>query len=177
MRKLLPVLFCTLILSTACSEGNDSADVGDRNLVEPRSLPGASVPPPDTVLQIDAVAYGDGAETLADQPGGTRLIASPEEWRTFWDQVQPTDGNRPDIDFANAKVIVVARQFPSGGHGMDPAEVKVQGNRVLVKLNVTTPGPGCVTTQALEAPWVALRVPYWATGADVEEQRAPGPPC
>lgn len=176
MRKLFALLLTSMIALSACSEGNDSADVGDRDLVRPRSLPGNAAPPSGTELITETVASGTGAEAIVAS-NGVRIVEDPEAWRATWDQLRPAQGNRPDIDFANAKVIVMARQVSSGGHGLEPVRMVAQGDRVQVTLNMVKPGPNCASTAALEALWVGVRVPYWVTGADVQEQPTTGVAC
>ncbi len=177
MRKPLALVLAMTMTLAACSEGNDSADVGDRDLVRPRSLAGNAAPPSGTEVIPETVARGTGAEAVAGSPGGTRIVEDPEAWRATWDQLRTAEGNRPDIYFANAKVVVIARQVNSGGHRLHPARMVAQGDRVQVTLEVAKPGPGCMTTSAVEALWVAVRVPYWVTGADVQEQPTTGVAC
>lgn len=168
MRKLLIVLLAGSVILSGCAEGLGSEEVGDDELVGPRSLAETPIPEPGTELVTETIAGGVGAEQVVGA-GGSVLIDSPDQWEEFWSQARPRETNRPDPDFANDKVIVVARAVPTGGYRLEATEMTTAERSVVVKVNVVTPGPECMTTQAISYPWVAVRVPYYVTGVEVQD--------
>lgn len=66
----------------------------------------------------------------------------------------------PTIDFSKEYVIgVFAGPQSSGGHAIAVQQVTDLGDTRTVAVTFTTPGAGCVATEALTAPYQLIRVP------------------
>lgn len=66
----------------------------------------------------------------------------------------------PEVDFDTHYVIgVFAGQKPSGGHGIKVSRVTDDGDTRTVAVTLTAPGAGCMTSQALTAPFELILVP------------------
>lgn len=100
---------------------------------------------------------------LSDQYGGPEeprraVITSAAEWTAFWG-----GGAAPGlagVDFARDMVIAVALGTrPTGGHSVTVESARREGRRLLVTVREVSPGAGCVVSQALTSPVVAVRIP------------------
>ena len=90
------------------------------------------------------------------------LIDGPEEWAGFWAELSanlvPTP-DAPDIDFESHVVIAATMGLkPTGGYAIRIKEVSRTGDDLRVVVVETSPGVGCITTQAFTAPATAVTV-------------------
>lgn len=61
-------------------------------------------------------------------------------------------------------------QRPTGGYGVSVRSVRGVGSTLEVTVNVTAPGAGSITTQALTSPWIAVEVPGSYSSVVVRDQ-------
>lgn len=91
-----------------------------------------------------------------------RAVARTEaEWQEIWSQIasRQVPPSPPTVDFDTRMVIVAAMgSRPTGGHAIAIESVRAEGGRIVVEVVETSPGPGCMTTQAFTAPVVAVTV-------------------
>lgn len=65
----------------------------------------------------------------------------------------------PVVSFEGGLVVIVAAgRRPSGGYTITADSAVREGDTLRVHVVTTSPGPGCITTQALTAPATAVRV-------------------
>lgn len=95
------------------------------------------------------------------------VIEDEAAFRRFWGLLYPTRAYRgdvrqpamPNIDFSREVVVVVALgQRSSGGFAIETNVTQGNG-RVEVAVHHYAPGPYCIVTQLLTAPFVVLRMP------------------
>jgi len=105
--------------------------------------------------------YSEAYSGIADR---RRLaIRSEDEWNRFWTEamgplVEPPPP--PEVDFSTQMVLAATMgQRPTGGHGISIPTVGRDGERTYAVVLEVSPGPSCVTTQALTAPGTAVLVP------------------
>lgn len=117
--------------------------------------------PPDAVMLAIETLYEDQSSGIADSRRVT--IREDSTWGAFWSELHahrvPIPA-QPRVDFDRFFVMAAtAGQRPTGGHSIDIEGVLANGDGVWVSVLKTTPGEGCVTTQALTAPAVAVKAP------------------
>lgn len=80
-----------------------------------------------------------------------QVIRDDSSYARFWSGLSA--GERPSVDFTKDVVIAVAEgQQTTGGHSIVVERVTRAGQGLAVEVLVTSPGPGCTTTQALTQP-------------------------
>lgn len=119
------------------------------------------IPPDATPVEVRPVA---------DFPNSGIHVARREEvrsagrWERVWEELvagrAPTPAP-PHVDFRERMVLVATMgERPSGGYEIAIERVlRTSGDRLLAVVRETSPGEGCVVTQALTAPAVAVSVP------------------
>ena len=80
----------------------------------------------------------------------------------------------PSLAPGEALVGVFIGQRSTGGYGVRATGAGVQGNTLNLRVELTAPGAGSITTQALTSPWVIVRV--GATFSDVQVTDQSGRP-
>lgn len=96
---------------------------------------------------------------------GSRRVAIRDEadWERFWSEVH--DGRMPsprapEIDFGSDMVLAATMgRRSTGGYSIAIEPVLETGDRLYAVVRETSPGEGCMVTQALTAPATAVRVP------------------
>ena len=79
------------------------------------------------------------------------MIRDDSSYARFWASLGA--GQRPAVDFSRDIVIAAATgQRATGGHAIAVERVTRTGDGLAVEVVETTPGPGCVATQALTQP-------------------------
>lgn len=91
------------------------------------------------------------------------VIEDVESWKAFWEQLHSNispSPPAPPVDFDNRVVIAAAMgRRPTGGYAIRIEEISRVGDDLRVIVVETSPGPTCMTTQALSAPATAVSVP------------------
>jgi hypothetical protein len=122
--------------------------------------PNAFRPAPRDV-PFEIVAQGQQALGI-DRPE-YRLIRSQDALRDAWNAAHgaalappPT----PSVDFARETILgIFLGTRPTGGYAVAVRGVAVEGTDLFVDLDVRSPAPGAMVTQALTSPWAIVRVP------------------
>lgn len=134
-----------LALAAAC---NGAAPRGGEAPVERRDVPVRPIPV-------------DGAYTGLDRPLRS-LVRGEREWADLWSHLGSNRIPRPSpppVDFGREVVVVAAMGTrPTGGYAIRIDSVRYERDTLWVDVTSVSPGPGCVTTQALTAPVAALAV-------------------
>lgn len=90
------------------------------------------------------------------------VVRTETEWRELWRELAAgtlPPPEPPTIDFVTRMVIVAAMgRRPTGGYGIAIEEVRATTDSLYVTVVETSPGAGCLTTQALTAPVAAVSV-------------------
>lgn len=90
------------------------------------------------------------------------VIDEPEEWADFWAELNAHIAPTPDapaVDFDSYVVIAATMGLqPTGGYAIEIKEVSRTGDDLRVVVVETSPGVGCITTQAFTAPATAVTV-------------------
>lgn len=118
-----------------------------------------------------------GASVSTDEQAATRLLSATvsgftepaewvlrdadrfgEAWRTVHQGVP--GASAPTVDFGDRMVVLLALgERSTGGFSVRFDELVRKGSGAVVRYTVTTPGPGCMTTQMLTAPVDVVSVP------------------
>lgn len=114
--------------------------------------------PEDPAVRALAVTQHAGiAEAAA-------LVAEDEDaWRAIWEQwvspLSPTP-EPPEVDFDSERVVVAAMGGRhTGGYAIGVDAVTQTADETVIEVFTVSPGHGCVVTQALTAPAVAVAIP------------------
>lgn len=144
-----------LLVAAACGGG-------------PTTPPARPAPVPQNAERLPAEPVLDEVDSGIED-AGRLLIDDAERWESFHrravgDRTPATEP--PDVDFGRAVVVAAAMgRQPTGGHDVALEAVYLLGDTLYAEVLETSPGSGCVVTQALTAPLQAVRVP--APGAEV----------
>ena len=155
------ILTATLMVA-ACATGPPSPPEADW----------PELPAGATAEQFERIEAAHTANSGFDQ-ARYEGIRSSDRWAAWWEDFQgrrsPT-AERPEVDFQREIVIgAVMGQRVTGG-----VEISVEGvyraeDRLIVRVLETSPGPGCMVTQAVTSPATAVRVPLPAARVVFEE--------
>lgn len=107
------------------------------------------------------------------------VVRDRAAWEAAWSRLhggQPA-APAPAVDFARDVVVVVAMGTRgSGGHAVRTDGVSASGDAAVVRVALVSPGPSCMTTQAITTPAEAVRVRRPAGDVRIET-RAVTTPC
>jgi hypothetical protein len=100
------------------------------------------------------------------------VVESPVEWEIVWRRIwrnhDPVPAT-PSIDFDREQVLFVAMGGrPTGGYSVRVTAAAAQGDRVAVRVVETSPGSGCVLTQATTAPIDIVKLPRTSKPIDFQ---------
>lgn len=129
------------------------------------SCNGQPSPPGRPPAEADTVAARPieiaGTYTGIGQPLRA-LVRTRREWEDLWSRLAANRIPRPappTVDFSEEVVVVVAMGTrPTGGHAIRIDSVRYEKDTLWVDVTSVSPGPTCVTMQALTAPVAALVV-------------------
>jgi hypothetical protein len=150
-------------------------------LVACGAAPEAAAPMPDADASAGAPAPAQPpVPLLAQQTSGftepVELVlrdraALADAWRTLHAGLP---GNPPpSVDLVSRMVVLVALgERSTGGHDVRVDGVVPDGDGATVRYTVTQPGPGCMTTQMITSPVVAVSVPRVAGDVRFERRTA-----
>jgi hypothetical protein len=118
---------------------------------------GASPVAAEPIAEVESILGSSGIEEATRM-----LITDQGAWTAAWEQlfrhtrpVPPV----PPVDFARSAIVVAAMGTkPSGGHSITFEGAYRDDRRLYLVILERTPGPTCVTTAALTAPVVVVRV-------------------
>lgn len=160
-----------LLAGVACSNSHNPATDGS---VPPlgKRIPD-EVPPGADRLQTEPVheeAYSGIGESRR------AVVRTQAEWRGLWDELAGRQIPRPEppeIAFDRRMVVVATMGTrPTGGYTIEIEGVHAAEDRVYVEVVEKSPGAGCLTTQALTAPAVAVAVEVRSGEATFLEREA-----
>ncbi len=129
----------------------------------------SNAPPVSTSLTIDLIL----ARTMKFQTidkgyhsGHTDsaycVINDADEWADVWNQhtqIMLPKQPMPEVDFSKTTIIAVFMgEFSTGGYEIEVKEIVDTGPSVVVKVEKTYPGPGCIVTQAFSQPYHIVKV-------------------
>lgn len=91
------------------------------------------------------------------------VIRNPEKWKNLWSQIhsnrEPMPAT-PTIDFSNQMIIgYFLGQRTSGGYSVSIENVSETGEKIVVAISQTSPGPGSIVSQALTSPYAIQVIP------------------
>ncbi len=136
---------------------------------------------PTAALDLQAQPLAAVSTPLSQIPDARRtVLRTAEEWVEYWTlfygNVSPPP-QAPTISFGSEMVVVATSgSKPTGGYSIQIEGVFEANGEVLVAVVETSPGAGCMSTQALTAPATAVRVQ--SSGAPVRfVERSEETPC
>jgi hypothetical protein len=113
---------------------------------------------PDTGTEIPFTVVTEGQNTGTKFDGMMYPIGTKEEWDNMWIGINPSLKGGPEFDFnANTAIGLFLEQQSTGGYGIDVTKI-TESNRIIVYVVNKSPGLGCMTTEALTAPYKVLKI-------------------
>jgi hypothetical protein len=155
MTPHLPRWFATSLLGLLACQGGDP----------PASAPGSLGTLTGTAVTLtrfggDSVAYTSYSGVTAPL---TVVIRDPVAWSELWQEIHATTipvPLLPAVDFTQEMIVVAALGTrATGGYDILLAQAAEDASGLQVEVVETSPGPGCVTTQALTQPVDLARTP------------------
>lgn len=121
----------------------------------PADRPADAIPVTATPIPVDGT-YGGIDDPLRE------VVRGEAEWQALWERLAAGRipiPETPPVDFSERVVVVAAMGArPTGGHAIRIDAVSYAGDTLWVEVTSVSPGPGCITTQALSAPVAAVTV-------------------
>ncbi len=120
--------------------------------------------PPGGQLPFQTVEHASvGFSQIA---GGIHLLRSTAAWSNFWSRLKAGFVQQPPlplINFDENMVIAVVDSFrPTGGYGITITDVQRSPTGVVVRGVHSSPGHGCLVTQAFEQPYHIVTLPVFS---------------
>ncbi|HKC62751.1 MAG TPA: DUF885 family protein [Pyrinomonadaceae bacterium] len=99
-----------------------------------------------------------------------QLITNRNDWLNTWRVIgNGSTGSMPEVSFDTRAVLVVYQgQKRTGGYGISIAEIRREGNTLVVRVNEQTPKPGEMATEVLTSPFIAVSIPRPPEGTVVK---------
>ncbi len=86
------------------------------------------------------------------------IATSQAEYNALW-RTHIGQGEPPPADFSKESVVFLLMGARStGGYGVDPQAVKLEGGTAVVNAAMIRPGKGDMTTQAFTAPFAVIAI-------------------
>jgi hypothetical protein len=162
---------CQVAAPTDSADGLPSGGLGG-----PAAGTGSGGAPSDGQASSVAVdtLYAAGVSGLTQSTRA--VIGTSDDWEDAWGRMtslMAPPPEAPPVDFGSVQVVVVGLgQRASGGYGIELAGVERAADGLTVTVREVTPGPGCVTTQALTQPVLAFTLPADAGPVRFQEERS-----
>jgi hypothetical protein len=114
-------------------------------------------------LAFESLLAGSHSSSAADE---AFVVRDALTWDTLYAEIAGESGPVPDVDFKKELVVGLIRQHATGGHAIRITRVAYGDAGLSVTAQVTTPGPGCASTDALTQPHHFVRVALPAAAID-----------
>lgn len=159
-----PVLLGLLALSAACGQAVLPSNPGDANGIEA---------PAEVRVAFDSAMAGVRAYTGVTDRRRV-VIRDAATWESVWAEIVSPYAQtpaRPAVDFDAYMIVFVAMGTRNtGGYGTEVESVIDDSAALVARVREFSPGPACITTQALTAPVAAKLVPRRDRDVIWEEQ-------
>ncbi len=120
------------------------------------SAPESVVPVTEGPVAFSVLEEGTQASPEAERKN--YRIRTQEELEELWPMVE--EGAAPTVDFTKSEVLAAFDGTrPSGGYGIRVASIDDMANARRIIIVHTSPGEGCITTDALTSPFTIVVVP------------------
>ncbi len=109
-------------------------------------------------IAFTVLAKGQDAQVLERK---NFAVYTQQDYASLWAMAYGDEAaERPVVDFSSSYVIgVFAGRKPSGGYDIGVSRVTDENAVRTVGITLTSPGAGCVTTQALTSPFELIVLP------------------
>lgn len=161
-RALKSALVVSTVLSVAACGSTESLGP------EWPNLPAGAV-----ALQYDLQEEVHTTQTSAIADRRRLVIRTQAAWESFWNELtgnllpQP---EAPVIDFDQRMLVVATMGVRNtGGYSISVAGIFDSDGRIIVRVLESSPGPTCITTQALTAPATAVSLARSNTAVEFQE--------
>lgn len=126
----------------------------------------ASEPPPSAASATSVPTDQPATRLLSSVISGytepaEEVIRDPAAWASAWRRLHDANPATalPEVDFGQSMVVLLALgERSSGGHAVRFDELSREGDTATVRYTVTSPGPNCMSTQAITSPVDVVRV-------------------
>lgn len=157
MRALTPALALLFALATVGCSAEVAVDPGGAPPTE--DGPGDAIPADAERLATETL-YRDASSAI--ESSRRDVIRTESEWEAFWAEAHANRTGTepaPEVDFDRSMVVLATMgRRSTGGHSIDIAGVYATAGGIVTEVIETEPGEGCVVTQAMTAPAVAVSV-------------------
>ena len=154
----------------AAPAGGVNAPAPDRPVAPPIARPPAAGEGTAPLVSRDVQELWSGQQSELHAPQRT-VVRAAAEWAALAPRLPGAP--QPSVDWATHMLVLVALgDRPSGGHAVQVTGFARRGAGATVTVTATSPGAGCMTTQALTAPAVVARVPRVDGPVTFEERTA-----
>jgi hypothetical protein len=110
-------------------------------------------------ISFTVLAEGQNAARVTERKN--YAVYGEEEYARLWQMAYGDDAPpMPEVDFERNYVIgVFAGVRPSGGYDIAVTQIADSSTERTVSITLTSPGDGCMTSQAFTSPFEIVRVP------------------
>jgi hypothetical protein len=148
MRSLIPL---AVIVATTCATPQPPAGSAGSMAKEATVV---------TFRLVQKGAYGAAARESPGTSRGARAAMARDEgsYRALWQRHVGSD-DAPPIDFSRETAVFLSLgQRPTGGYGITPNSIAIEGKTLVVDAAINSPPVGGVVTMAFSAPFAVIAV-------------------
>lgn len=124
-------------------------------------------------ISFETVEWQDFYSGLSDEED--KVVKNQDEWSVFWNKahsnLQPVP-NVPPIDFGDNMIIVTSMGSRStGGYNTKIEKIIDEGDSIKVFIKETSPGEGCIVSQAFTSPYHLVKIPLLDKSVNFETEQ------
>lgn len=156
MKRTVMTLIAVLATSVGCAATDDTAPTGSRSTETTGQVEGG--------VEMNVVTRGSYGR-LAEASEGRRrapfieVAASRADLESLWRRYVSESEPVPDVSLDDSVVVfLLLPQQSTGGYGIEPHGVEVEGGTLRIDATLHQPGQGDITTQALTAPYAVIEI-------------------
>lgn len=157
-RSIAMTLSLVVASCTTAEPGSDTAGTSTTSeTAAAEETPGMTTSP---YRILEKGGYGKAAQAadVSVTSPSVEVARSAAEYSALWLR-HISDGQPPPVDFAKESVVFLLMGARStGGYGVAPQAVKLDGATAVVTAEMIRPGKGDMTTQAFTAPFAVIAI-------------------
>lgn len=170
-RCIVMTLSLVLASCTTAEPGSDASGTSTTSgTAKAEETPGMTT---SSYRILEKGGYGKAAQAadVRVTSPSVEVARSAAEYSALWRR-HISDGQPPAVDFAKESVVFLLMGARStGGYGIDPKDVTLEGDAAVVRAAMIKPGKGDMTTQAFTAPFAVIAIE--STNVQAVEWRDP----
>lgn len=157
-RCVVLTLSLGLVSCTMAEPGTETAGTATKSTTAPAEENPAMTTASYRLLEKGGYGMAAQAADVRVTAPSVEIATSQTEYNALW-RTHIGQGELPAVDFSKESVVFLLMGARStGGYGIDPNEVKLEGATAVISAAMIQPGKGDMTTQAFTAPFAVIAI-------------------